>query len=151
MAPTFVPFTPWTTVAGYVELLDALIALRLVENVPPVQLAIRLLVPRGSYLFRIPGFDALTQAFDPNTLGHPWKHRDPQVDALHAEIHALVERAEAQNTPRRQAFEAVYAHASRRLGKTPPALPKDLGSPIPRHSEPWYCCAEPTHQQLVGF
>jgi hypothetical protein len=26
-----------------------------------------------------------------------------------------------------------------------------LGSPIPRLSEPWYCCAEPTEQQLQSF
>lgn len=151
MAPTFVPFTPWTTLEGYVDLLDALVGLRLVENVPPVQLAIRLLIPRGSYLFRIPGFDALVDKFDGATLGYPWRHRDPPVDALQAEVHALAERAEAESLPRRETFEAIYRCAYAALGKTAPALPEDLGSPIPRHSEPWYCCAEPTDRQLVGF
>lgn len=151
MAPTFVPFTPWTTLEGYVDLLDALAELRLAENVPPVQLSIRLLVPRGSYLFRISGFDALVEEFDPDTLGYPWSHRNPRVDALQAEIHALVECAESDNTPRRRTFEKIYHLAYARLGKTPPDLPEDLGSPIPRHSEPWYCCAEPTGRQLVNF
>lgn len=151
MAPTFVPFTPWTTLAGYVELLDALVALRLVENVPPVQLSIRLLVPQGSYLFRIPGFEALVEPFDRGMLGYPWRHRDPRVDALQKEVHALVERAEGENEPRRQTFEAIYRCAYARLGKIPPALPTDLGSPIPRHSEAWYCCAEPTDRQLAAF
>lgn len=151
MAPTFVPFTPWTTLAGYVELLDALVALRLVENVPPVQLSIRLLVPQGSYLFRVPGFEALVEPFDRGMLGYPWRHRDPRVDALQKEVHALVERAEGENEPRRQTFEAIYRCAYARLGKIPPALPADLGSPIPRHSEAWYCCAEPTDRQLAAF
>ena len=48
LAPTFVPFTPWTTLAGYRELLATLLRLNLVEAVPPIQLAIRLLVPQGS-------------------------------------------------------------------------------------------------------
>lgn len=151
MAPTFVPFTPWTTVQGYIDLLDALVKLKLVESVPPVQLAIRLLVPQGSYLFQIPGFDALVEDFDHTILGYPWHHRDPRVDALQQEIHALVERAEANDAPRRQTFEEVYRSAYARLEKRPPALPNDLGSPVPRHSEPWYCCAEPTQRQLVGF
>jgi hypothetical protein len=33
----------------------------------------------------------------------------------------------------------------------PQPLPEDLGAPIPHHSEAWYCCAEPTKQQLVAF
>ncbi|HLE36764.1 MAG TPA: radical SAM protein, partial [Candidatus Acidoferrales bacterium] len=37
-APTFVAFTPWTTLEGYVELLQRLIDLDLVESVPPIQL-----------------------------------------------------------------------------------------------------------------
>jgi radical SAM superfamily enzyme YgiQ (UPF0313 family) len=151
MAPTFVPFTPWTTVKGYVDLLNALIKLRLVENVPPVQLSIRLLVPNGSYLFRIPGFDDLVKEFDPATLGHPWNNRDPQVDVLQQECHALVKDAEAEKIPRRETFKRIYRRAYARLREKPPALPDDLGSPIPRHSEPWYCCAEPTDQQLVNF
>ena len=151
MAPTFVPFTPWTTVEGYVDLLNALVELRLVENVPPVQLAIRLLIPEGSYLFRSPGFEALVQDYDPATLGYPWIHEDRRVDALQSEINALAERAESENRSRRAVFEEIYRLAHARLGRTPPALPADLGLPAPRHSEPWYCCAEPTQQQIVGF
>ena len=55
-APTFVAFTPWTTLRGYIELLERLVSLRLVESVPPIQLAIRLLIPLGSYLLHIPGY-----------------------------------------------------------------------------------------------
>jgi radical SAM superfamily enzyme YgiQ (UPF0313 family) len=151
MAPTFVPFTPWTTMEGFLDLLDSLVTLRLVENVPPVQLAIRLLVPRGSHLFQIPGFEAEVKEFDGSTLGYPWSHRDPRVDALQREVQAMVERAEAENAPRREIFEQIYRRAHARLGKRPPALPKDLGSPIPHHSEAWYCCAEPTRHQLSAI
>lgn len=151
VAPTFVPFTPWTTLAGYVALLDTLVELKLVESVPPVQLTIRLLVPRGSYLFRLPGFDALVDDFDEAMLGYPWTHENGEVDALQRDLHALVERAEAEGQSRRQTFEAIYKLACDRAGQFPRPLPENLGVPIAHHSEPWYCCAEPTTQQLVGF
>src|SRR6266852_87487 len=56
LAPTFVAFTPWTKLDGYIALLERLEELRIVESVPPVQLTIRLLVPEGSYLLQLPGF-----------------------------------------------------------------------------------------------
>ena len=56
LAPTFVAFTPWTTLDGYIALLERLLELQLVESVPPVQLCIRLLIPEGSYLLQLPGF-----------------------------------------------------------------------------------------------
>jgi len=151
LAPTFVPFTPWTTLTGYLELLERLVALRLVESVPPIQLAIRLLVPAGSHLFRIPGFETLVEPFDGRTLGHPWRHPDPRVDRLQAEVQALVERAEEQDRPRGETFGRIWTLAHRALGRVAPRLRQDLGDPVPRLSEPWYCCAEPTRQQLQAF
>lgn len=151
MAPTFVPFTPWTTLEGYVDLLETLIDLKLVESVPPVQLSIRLLVPNGSYLFNLPDFDALVGAFDKDTLGYAWRHQDPEVDRLQQEIHLLVAEADKQDESRRQTFGKIYQLACRKVGKRMAPLPEDLGVPIARHSEPWYCCAEPTERQLVGF
>ena len=53
LSPTFVPFTPWTTPAGYVELLDQLAALGLEEDVAPIQLGIRLLVTADSALLEL--------------------------------------------------------------------------------------------------
>jgi hypothetical protein len=48
--PTWVPFTPWTTLDDYLGLLAWIRAHGLVEQVPAVQLSIRLLVPPGSAL-----------------------------------------------------------------------------------------------------
>lgn len=52
--PTFVPFTPWTTLDQYLELLAFVRSHGLVRHVDPVQYAIRLLVPRGSSLLGTP-------------------------------------------------------------------------------------------------
>ena len=50
LVPTFVAFHPWLTLAGYCDLLDTIERLDLVDCVAPIQLAIRLLLPRGSLL-----------------------------------------------------------------------------------------------------
>ena len=152
LAPTFVPFTPWTTLAGYRELLATLLQLKLVEAVPPVQLAIRLLVPQGSYLMHLPEFAARVGDFDQAMLGYPWQADDTRVDALQSEVMAWVMQAEKASLPRAEVFAGVWARTHVALGEpTPPLDPAQFGAAIPHHSEPWYCCAEPTETQLASF
>src|SRR5574340_64583 len=152
LAPTFVPFTPWTTLAGYRDLLATLLRLQLVEAVPPVQLAIRLLVPQGSHLLHLPDFAAQVGAFDEVMLGYPWQAADPRVDALQGEIMAWVMDAEKNALPRAEVFAGIWTRTHAALGEAAPSLdPAQFGDAIPHHSEPWYCCAEPTETQLASF
>ncbi len=151
LAPTFVAFTPWTTLEGYIALLERILELQLVESVPPVQLTIRLLVPEGSWLLRLPGSKEKLMAFDPALLGYPWRHCDARVDRLQQDLRALVARCEEECLPRREVFAAVWRMAHEAAGRPAPNLAANLGFPIPRLSEPWYCCAEPTDQQLQSF
>ncbi len=152
LAPTFVPFTPWTTLAGYRDLLATLLRLHLVEAVPPVQLAIRLLVPQGSYLMQLPDFAARVGAFDEAMLGYPWQADDPRVDVLQRDIMAWVMDAEKAALPRAEVFAGLWARTHAALGEAAPPLDfAQFGAAIPHHSEPWYCCAEPTETQLASF
>lgn len=151
LAPTFVPFTPWTTLDGYLRLLVRLVELELIEAVPPIQLAIRLLVPQGSELLKLPEFAELIGPFDGKLLGYPWKNPDPRVDALQKEIQVWVAEAEGKGITRRDIFARIWQLAHAAAGRTAPTLPATLGAPIPRLSEPWYCCAEPTDEQLQSF
>jgi radical SAM superfamily enzyme YgiQ (UPF0313 family) len=152
LAPTFVPFTPWTTLEGYRNLLASLLGLRLVEAVPPVQLAIRLLVPQGSHLLQLPDFAARVGGFDVAMLGYPWQAGNARVDALQADIMAWVMDAEKAALPRAEVFGGIWARTHAALGEAAPPLdPVQFGDTIPHHSEPWYCCAEPTDTQLASF
>ena len=152
LAPTFVPFTPWTTLEGYRELLATLLRLNLVEAVPPVQLAIRLLVPQGSYLMRLPEFAARVGEFDPTLLGYPWQADDARVDALQRDIMAWVMANEKSGLSRGDVFAGIWTRTHAALNEpAPPLDPAQFGAPIPHHSEPWYCCAEPTETQLASF
>ena len=152
LAPTFVAFTPWTTLEGYIALLERLLELDLVESVPPIQLAIRLLIPQGSLLLQQPGFQAHIGEFDPKLLGFPWKNPDARADRLQRAVQELVAQAETQGLGRRDIFARIWELAHEALGVTARRWwTSGMGTTIPRLSEPWYCCAEPTHQQLKSF
>ena len=92
LAPTFIPFTPWVTLPGYLELLRTIDALQLVERVAPIQLTLRLLIQQGSGLLEL-GRDALGASlgpFDERLLVYPWAHVDPAVDRLQEDVAAVV-------------------------------------------------------------
>jgi radical SAM superfamily enzyme YgiQ (UPF0313 family) len=149
LAPTFLAFTPWTTLTGYVTLLDTLARLELVASVPPVQLAIRLLIPANSRLLELDEVQALVGAFDQASLGHPWLHSDPRVDALQQAIEQLV--SQEQEAPRATLFAQIRALAYAAIGRSPAAMPPQPDIKLAHHTENWYCCAEPTQQQLSGW
>ena len=62
--PTFLPFNPWTTMRGYMDLLELLQAEELVENVAPIQLGIRLLIPQGSRMLELEEVRRIIEPFD---------------------------------------------------------------------------------------
>ena len=50
------------------------------------------------------------------------------------------------------AFAEIWQAAHATAARVAAELPEDCAGPvIPRLSEPWYCCAEPTEQQLQSF
>jgi len=139
LAPTFVPFTPWTTIASYLDLLHTIDRLQLVEHVAPIQLAIRLLIPQGSRMLELEEIRAVTGEFDPRSLIYPWIHADPAVDALQAELTKLV--GVKISLSRTELFAKVWdlAHArtSAPVARRQPVLV--ARSTIPYLNEPWYC------------
>jgi radical SAM superfamily enzyme YgiQ (UPF0313 family) len=148
LAPTFVAFSPWTTLEGYCGLLQAIDRLGLVEHVAPIQLAIRLLITEGSRLLELPDIREMASAFDSATMTYPWRHADPRVDQLHEQVSSLVAKTSCS---RNEAFLTVWAAAHAAAGVIAPDRRVDNGPKpsIPRLSEPWYCCAEPTAGQTA--
>lgn len=142
LQPTFVPFTPWTTLDGYLELLRVLHECELVENVAPIQLAIRLLIPAGSRLLELEEVRRLVAPFDPSALAYPWRNADPRVDALGKEMEDIVAAGENQKQTRSAIFERIWkvAHEAAGMVAEFAAQPALLSrAAIPYLSEPWYC------------
>lgn len=142
LAPTFVPFTPWTTLNGYVELLDLLADLDVGEQVAPIQLGIRLLITSQSPLLELPDIRRRVIAFDQASLTWPWRHDDPRVDELQAGVMHIVKGASGSS--RMDVFAAIAAFARSQAG-LPAPVPRSAAASrrVPYVSEPWYCCAEP--------
>ncbi len=82
LVPTFVAFTPWTTLDGYRDLQDVVEAVGLTSHVSPVQWGIRLLVTWQSRLLELEDIKKVIGPFDQTTLTFPWRHADPRVDEL---------------------------------------------------------------------
>ncbi len=133
LVPTFVAFTPWITREGYGDLLRAIRDLDLIDNVAPVQLAIRLLVPAGSKLLEVE--DMPIGAFDPVALSWKWRHPDPAMDELCTNLQKLIRDGERRKLSRAELFAAIWETA---LGVLPDFHLRDRAT-IPYLTEPWYC------------
>ena len=150
--PTFVPFSPWTTTEGYLELLRVVYEENLVENVAPIQLGIRLLIPAGSRLLELPEVPPMLGSFNSESLVFPWVHADPRLDALSAEVQRIAANADQQKLSRWETFVQIWNAAHAAAGIPAPALAAQRESaPVAFLSEPWYCCAEPTPAQFVSI
>ena len=151
--PTFVPFTPWTTLDGYLDLLGVLHEQALIENVAPIQLGIRLLIPEGSRMLELEDVRRMIGPFDPQSLAYPWKNADPCLDALSKTVQEIAAGAERRKESRPATFERIWiaAHAAAELAAPAIAAARVSQPGVPYLSEPWYCCAEPTPEQLVSI
>jgi radical SAM superfamily enzyme YgiQ (UPF0313 family) len=141
--PTWVAFTPWTTLEDYLEMLEFVEAERLVDHVDPVQYAIRLLVPPGSALLDRPQIRPFLGRLDQASFMYPWTHPDRRMDDLHRAVSALVEQATRENEDPGITFNRVWALAQAlAFGREPsgvPAAPDPDRRRPPRLTEPWYC------------
>jgi radical SAM superfamily enzyme YgiQ (UPF0313 family) len=140
LSPTFVAFTPWTTLDGYCDLLQTIDRLELVDHVAPIQLAIRLLVTEGSRLLELRGIRDVLKPFNARSLTYPWAHADPRVDDLQKAIEAIA--GVTLSAPRPDVFARVWdlAHAAAGIESTMRAQPPLASrATIPYLNEPWYC------------
>jgi radical SAM superfamily enzyme YgiQ (UPF0313 family) len=149
LRPTFVAFTPFTSIDDYLALCRFIRENDLEQEVDPIQLAIRLLIPPGSLLLERPEIAPHLIGLDEEGLTHRWRHPDPRMDALETEVSALVEQASHDGEPPSATFARIHALAARAAGEpVPPVTLKRRRPAPPRLSEPWFCCAQPTKIQL---
>lgn len=133
LIPTFVAFTPWTSMEAYRELLRALRDLDLIENVSPIQLAVRLLIPAGSKLLELK--DLHCGEFDAAALAWTWAHPDPAMDRLAADLQKQILAAEKRGESRAAIFSGIW---QRVFDEVPDFHLPDRAT-IPYLTEPWFC------------
>ncbi len=137
--PSWLPFTPWTTIDDIIDLFRFIVDHDLVDNTDPIQLAIRLLVPDGSLLLDLDDAQRWFDEYDRRALTHQWSTSDPAVDALQAELLAIAERQ--ASSPVRSVFSAMWERVAAAGGIPAAALaiPQGASTGVPRMTEPWFC------------
>jgi radical SAM superfamily enzyme YgiQ (UPF0313 family) len=142
LSPTFVAFTPWTTLESYCSFIAGLQQLGLTDHVAPIQVGIRLLIPAGSRLLELAEISRMVGPFDETALAYPWSNADPRVDELCARVQSIVHEGGKKRATRREIFERIAAMAYGAAGVAPAALPvhdRLDRAAIPYLTEPWYC------------
>ena len=135
--PTWLPFTPWTTLDDYLALLAWIRRRDLMAHVPAVQLSIRLLVPPGSALLSEPDAADWLGPLDAANFTWQWRNPDPCVDELQRRVAAVAEAGSEADVAFAAIERLAYGMAGRRA---PDAPPRAHANPAPpRLTEDWFC------------
>ena len=141
LRPSFVAFTPWTTLDDYLELLQFVESRNLIDHVDPVQFSIRLLVPPGSLLLKEAG--AWLGPLNQQAFTYEWQHPDPQMDELHRQVTQIVEQAVRHSEDAAATFARICEAAYRMRGDGDFIEPLPQVAPLrlrpPRLTEAWFC------------
>lgn len=138
LRPTLVPFTPWETLDGYLDLLDTFEERGWLGRIDPVQFSLRLLVPPGSLLVGDP--ELALEGMDAAALTWRWRHADPRMDALQARVAALVDAAATRGEDPAETMTGVKALALAAAGRAHSHVARPFStSGTPRLTENWFC------------
>lgn len=154
LRPTFLPFTPWTSLEDMRDLFETIENEGMMDYVDPIQLTIRLLIPPGSLLLTESSMQPYLGLIDENEITYSWSHPDPRLDMLQKRFSQTVEaglaEAEDPSTIFCQLKEhtlALIAQRAPKIIKITPDVERELP---PRLSESWFCCSEPTRCQRTS-
>ena len=143
LRPSLLPFTPWSTVEDYFDLLDWIDERDLSSAVDSVQLTIRLLVPPGSLLAAYPPMRRHLGPLEPAAFSHAWVHPDPRMDELQREVAEIAARDARAESPAADTLARMRGAAERHAGRLAGSRPVHVVVPprpvAPRLTEPWFC------------
>ena len=142
MRPSLLPFSPWENLDGYRDLLLWVAEADLYDNIDPVMMAIRLLIPPGSAILDDPDRSGWLGDLDAEAFTYRWVHPDPRMDQLFRVVSAIVEDATRSMASNRETFTRIWHAAFAVDGdrESPPLPePKTIRPKPPRLTESWFC------------
>ncbi|MGD2042935.1 MAG: radical SAM protein [Acidimicrobiia bacterium] len=145
--PTWLPFLPWTEPNDIADMFHFIADNQLVGSTDPVQMSIKLLVPRGSLLEDHPAMSAHLTRYDESALTWMWDFADPETAVLHKELETIAAHGSDCGQEAAPTLEEMRDAVIRATGRDLPAFSD--ATPAPRLTESWFCCAEPTDGQSV--
>jgi hypothetical protein len=109
------------------------------------------LIPPGSLILDNCLDEPWLGTLDQSVFSYRWSHPDPKVDELYSAVNSIVEQAARANENIADTFYKVAGAVEDVRGskfmRPRRLLPIATEGP-PRLTESWFCCAEPTEQQL---
>jgi radical SAM superfamily enzyme YgiQ (UPF0313 family) len=145
--PTWLPFMPWTTPEDVADIFEFIDDHDLAGATDPVQMSIKLLMPRGSLLEERPEVAPYLRGYDREALTWRWEFAHPETEVLHKELDAIAASASDCGQETVATLDQMRAAVARTTGRTMP--PIATASATPRLTESWFCCAEPTGAQAL--
>jgi hypothetical protein len=147
--PTWLPFFPWTTPGDVARMFEFIDAHDLVGSTDPVQMTIRLLVPKGSLLVEHSALTPHLDYYDTDALTWRWDFADAETGVLHKELETIAANASDCGQAAAATLDEMRQVVSRCSGRNlrPSSTP---AMAAPRLTESWFCCAEPTEGQSVS-
>ena len=144
--PTWMPFSPWTEQNDLISIIKLIENYKLRETVDPIQLTIKLLIPKNSLILKRPEMEEYLLNYDPASFSYAWKYKFPTIDNIQNELFTYVLQHESENeyTQYLGLVDILESHTGETL-LNPEKYNQRI---VPKLSETWFCCAEPNKIQL---
>ena len=144
--PTWMPFSPWTEQNDLINIIKLIENYKLRETVDPIQLTIKLLVPKNSLILKRPEMKEYLLDYDPSSFSYAWKYKFPNIDNIQNELFTYVLQHESENEYAQYLglVDILESHTNETLLNSE----KYSQRIVPKLSETWFCCAEPNKIQL---
>lgn len=148
--PTWLPFVPWTEPDHVADMFRFIDDHDLGSSTDPVQMAIKLLIPRGSLLEEHPKVLPHLETYDPESLTWTWKFSDPDTELIQKELEVIAAEASDCGEHITETLEEMRQTVSRLTGENLGVFGPSYDD-APRLTESWFCCAEPTQSQMLSI
>ena len=144
--PTWMPFSPWTEQNDLISIIKLIENYKLRETVDPIQLTIKLLVPKNSLILKRPEMKEYLLDYDPASFSYAWQYKFPNIDNIQNELFTYVLQHESENEYAQYLglVDILESHTNETLLNSE----KYSQRIVPKLSETWFCCAEPNKIQL---
>ena len=144
--PTWMPFSPWTELNDLSNIVKLIEKYELRETVDPIQLTIKLLIPKHSLIIKKPEINKYLGNYEKNSLSFKWKYENNDVEKLQSSLFDFILHNSELDEHKQYLgmVNIIEKFTDTELLKNSTYDFKN----VPKLSETWFCCAEPSKIQL---
>ena len=144
--PTWMPFSPWTELNDLSNIVNLIEKYKLRETVDPIQLTIKLLIPKHSLIIKKPEINKYLGNYEKNSLSFKWEYENNDVEKLQSSLFDFILHNSELDEHKQYLgmVNIIEKFTDTELLKNSTYDFKNAS----KLSETWFCCAEPSKIQL---